>query len=63
LLGPHLVTTSIPWIGELDRFGLETIARSNAPYAAATSAEGRFRGLIAQREVVLEFTRRVLEAN
>jgi hypothetical protein len=62
-LGPHLVTTSIPWTGQLDRAGLETIARSNAPYAAATSADGTFRGLILQRQVVLEFTRRALAAS
>jgi len=63
LLGPHLVTITVSWTERLDRAGFEAIVRSNSRYVAATSADGRFRGLVEQREVVLEFTRRVLAAN
>ncbi len=63
LLGPRLAATSIRWSGELDRAALEAIVRSPEPYVAATTADGKFRGLIEQRIVVLEFARRVLESN
>jgi hypothetical protein len=62
LLGPHLATASVRWTDQLDIAGLQTVARSPVPYVAATTADGRFRGLLEQREVVLEFTRRVLQA-
>jgi hypothetical protein len=63
ILGPHLGTFSIDWAEQLDRAGLETIVRSPAPYVAATTGDGRFRGFVEQRAVVLEFTRRVLRAD
>lgn len=63
LLGPRLATASIGWTGQLDRAGLETIVSPPAPYVAATTTDGRFRGLVEQREVVLEFARRVLQAD
>jgi hypothetical protein len=63
MLGPHLGTFSIDWAEELDRSGLETIVRSPTPYIAATTADGQFRGFVEQREVVLEFARRVLQAS
>jgi hypothetical protein len=61
LLGPRLATASVDWTSDLDRAGLETIVRSTTPYVAATTADGRFRGLVEQRQVALELTRRVLE--
>ena len=61
ILGPHLATTSLPWSGDIDRVGLQQIVRSPVPYVAATTPDGGFRGLLDQREIVLEFTRRVLE--
>ena len=63
LLGPNLAAASVGWSSELDRAGLETIVRSAVPYVAATTSDGRFRGLIEQRQVALDFARRVLEAN
>jgi hypothetical protein len=63
MLGPYLVTATVAWTGDLDRSALETIVGSNALYVGATSADGRFRGLIEQREIVLEFARGVLTAN
>jgi hypothetical protein len=62
LLGPHLATASIDWTRHLDRPGLETIIRSTVPFVAATTSDGCFRGLVEQREVVLEFARRILQA-
>jgi hypothetical protein len=61
ILGPHLATTSLPWSGDIDRVGLQQIVRSPVPYVAATTPDGGFRGLLDQRQIVLEFTRRVLE--
>jgi hypothetical protein len=63
MLGPHLSMVAVDWTSRLDRAGLETIVGSTAPYVAATNADGRFRGLIEQREVVLEVARRVLQAD
>jgi hypothetical protein len=63
ILGPHLATTALPWSGDIDRAGLQQIVRSPVPYVAATTPDGHFRGLLDQREIVLEFTRRVLEEN
>jgi hypothetical protein len=63
ILGPNLATTALPWSGDIDRAGLQQIVRSPVPYVAATTPDGRFRGLLDQREIVLEFTRRVLEEN
>lgn len=62
LLGPHLVRSTVDWTVALDRAGLETIINSNSRYVAAIGQDGRFRGLVDQREVVLEFARRVLRA-
>ena len=59
----HLAKVSVPWSGDIDRATLQKIVRSPAPYVAAVMPDGRFRGLLDQREIVLEFTRRVLEAN
>jgi hypothetical protein len=63
LLGPRLSTASVSWTGEIDRAALETIMRSPTQYVGATTADGRFRGLVEQREVLLEFARRVLQAS
>jgi hypothetical protein len=63
ILGPHLATTALPWSGDIDRVGLQQIVRSPVPYVAATTPDGGFRGLLDQREIALEFTRRVLEEN
>ena len=63
VLGPDLSAVAVPWSGDIDRARLQQIVRSPVPYVAATTPDGRFRGLFDQREVVLEFTRRVLEAN
>jgi hypothetical protein len=62
LLGPHLSTVSVAWMGALDREGLQTIVRASVPYVGATMADGRFRGVVDQRAVALEFARRALEA-
>lgn len=63
VLGPDLSMVAVPWSGDINRARLQQIVRSPVPYVAATTPDGRFRGLFDQREIVLEFTRRVLEAN
>ena len=61
VVGPDLGTTAVPWGTALDRAGLQRLAQSPVPYVAATTTDGRLRGLLDQREVLVEFTRRALE--
>ena len=62
LLGPYLVTMSIRWSDRLDREGLDAVLSAPIPHVATTTADGRFRGLVEQREIALAFGRRLLRA-